>query len=161
MPVNGTEYHRPLTVKQEAFCHAYLETSNASEAYRRAYDVGATTKPEVIWVKACEVLKNGKVAVRIAELQAEHAKRHAVTIDSLTQMLREDRELARKEGEPNAAVNAVMAIAKLHGHVVERKNVQSTNQHTHVVNAVSALDGLFAEALGGRAESDPAETVPN
>ena len=27
-----------LTPKQEAFCLAYMETGNASEAYRRAYD---------------------------------------------------------------------------------------------------------------------------
>ncbi|MHA0947931.1 terminase small subunit [Enterobacter ludwigii] len=26
-----------LTIKQEAFCQAYIETGNASEAYRRGY----------------------------------------------------------------------------------------------------------------------------
>jgi len=26
-----------LTIKQEAFCQAYIETGNASEAYRTAY----------------------------------------------------------------------------------------------------------------------------
>ncbi|TIS17849.1 MAG: hypothetical protein E5X10_01890, partial [Mesorhizobium sp.] len=29
-----------LTQKQEAFCLAYVETGNASEAYRRSCDVG-------------------------------------------------------------------------------------------------------------------------
>lgn len=27
-----------LTIKQEAFCTAYIELDNASEAYRHAYD---------------------------------------------------------------------------------------------------------------------------
>lgn len=42
-----------LTIKQEAFARAYVETGNASEAYRRAYDA-ARMKPEVIAVKASE-----------------------------------------------------------------------------------------------------------
>jgi phage terminase small subunit len=40
-----------LTVKQENFCLAYMETGNASEAYRRAYNAGKM-KPAVINVKA-------------------------------------------------------------------------------------------------------------
>ena len=38
---------RPLTEKQEAFCRAFVETGNASEAYRRSYDaknMGQNTK---------------------------------------------------------------------------------------------------------------------
>ena len=57
-----------LTPKQEEFARVYVETSNASEAYRQAYDVGEKTKPNVIWVKASETLANGKVSVRVAEL---------------------------------------------------------------------------------------------
>ena len=136
-----------LTPKQEAFCLAYIELGNASEAYRRCYDVSETTQNEVIWVKACELLKNGKVAVRVLQLKEEHAKRHAITVDSLTDMLKDDRLLAHKEGEPNAAVNAVLAIAKLHGLVVEKKNVTSDNRHTHAAEPLSP----FAEFLAGAA----------
>lgn len=76
-----------LTPKQEAFCLAYVETGNASEAYRRCYDVKPDTKPEGIWVSACELLKNPKVAVRVAELQEEARKRNAVTVDRVVQEL--------------------------------------------------------------------------
>ena len=34
-----------LTAKQEAFALAYVETGNAAEAYRRAYDVRAVKRP--------------------------------------------------------------------------------------------------------------------
>lgn len=72
-----------LTPKQEAFAQAYIETGNASEAYRRAYNVSAGTKPNTIEKRACELLKHGKVAGRIAELQAGAQKRHEVTVDRI------------------------------------------------------------------------------
>lgn len=75
-----------LTPKQENFCRFYIETGNASEAYRRAYDASGM-KDAVIHVKASELLDNGKITVRIAELQADHRKRHEVTVDRLVQEL--------------------------------------------------------------------------
>jgi phage terminase small subunit len=59
-----------LTLKQEAFVHAYLETGNASEAYRRAYNA-SKMKPETIRVKAAELLRNGNVSVRLDEIQSK------------------------------------------------------------------------------------------
>lgn len=56
-----------LTQKQENFCLAYLETGNASEAYRRAYNC-ENSKPETINKRASELLDNGDIAGRIAEL---------------------------------------------------------------------------------------------
>jgi phage terminase small subunit len=69
-----------LTPKQEAFCQKYIELGNASEAYRVAYDA-ARMKADTVHVKACELLKNGKVAVRVEELQAALRRRHEVTVD--------------------------------------------------------------------------------
>jgi phage terminase small subunit len=62
-----------LTPKQEAFCLAYLATGNASAAYRQVYDVSPDTKPNTIEKRACELLKNGKVAGRVTALRAEAA----------------------------------------------------------------------------------------
>lgn len=64
---------RKLTPKQEAFCHAYIETGNASEAYRRCYSCGKM-KPESINRKAFELLENVKITARISDLQAELKK---------------------------------------------------------------------------------------
>ena len=60
-----------LTIKQEAFARAYVETGNASEAYRRSYNVKEDAKPEGIWVDACKLLHTPNVSLRVAELQAE------------------------------------------------------------------------------------------
>lgn len=59
-----------LTPKQENFCLAYLETGNASEAYRRSYDA-ENMKPETINRNAKDLLDNSKIAARLAELTEE------------------------------------------------------------------------------------------
>ncbi|CAI1183425.1 terminase small subunit [Serratia proteamaculans] len=68
-----------LTMKQEKFCQAYVETGDASEAYRKAY-VTDNMKPESIHRKAKELKDNVKVTARISELQGEVKQRHDVTV---------------------------------------------------------------------------------
>lgn len=111
-----------LTEKQAAFARAYIETGNASEAYRLSYDA-ARMKDETVHVKASELLKNGKVTVRIADLQAEAAERHDITVDSLVVELEEARKLAIDTEAPGAAVSATMGKAKLLGLIVEKSEI--------------------------------------
>lgn len=59
---------KELTQKQERFALAYIETGNASEAYRRAYDA-SRMKPETIASRASELLAERKVTGRVAELR--------------------------------------------------------------------------------------------
>lgn len=111
-----------LTPKQEKFCQKYIELGNASQAYRLAYPSSQKWKENVVHSKASELLKNGKVLARVSELQEEHRERHDITVDSLTQMLIDDRQLAYQVGNPSAAVAAVNGIAKLHGLVIDKKS---------------------------------------
>jgi phage terminase small subunit len=69
-----------LTPKQEAFCLRYLETGNASEAYRLSYDADGMATATVNR-KAKELLDNGKIAARLEMLRARHMKRHDVTVE--------------------------------------------------------------------------------
>ncbi|MFH2819557.1 terminase small subunit [Citrobacter portucalensis] len=105
-----------LTPKQEAFCQAYIETGNASEAYRTAY-AADKMKTESVNRKAKELLDNGKIAARIGELQGEIKQRHNVTVDSLLAELEEARQKALSTETPqsSAAVAATMGKAKLVG----------------------------------------------
>ena len=59
-----------LTAKQESFVVAYVETGNASEAYRRAYDTGRM-RPATINRNAHALVRHSKVAARIQELRGE------------------------------------------------------------------------------------------
>ena len=108
-----------LTPKQEKFALAYIETGNASEAYRQAYSAGMM-KPETVNRKAKERLDNGKITARLAELQAGHQERHDVTVDSLTKELEAARALATKNGQSSAVVSAVMGKAKIHGLIMDK-----------------------------------------
>lgn len=73
-----------LTLKQENFCLAYMETGNASEAYRRAFNT-SRMKPETISRKAKEVLDNGKITARLAELRKPVIEKAQLTLDRVLQ----------------------------------------------------------------------------
>ena len=70
---------KKLTPKQRKFAEEYVNTGNASEAYRRAYDVSKTTSNDVIAVKASELLSNGNISVRVSELQKQEAESFQIT----------------------------------------------------------------------------------
>ena len=112
-----------LTPKQERFCQVYIETGNASEAYRQSYNT-AKMKPETVNRTAKQLLDNRKIAARLDELREEHAKRHEITVDDLVAELEEARKLAFETDKAAAAVSATMGKAKLLGLVIEK---QETN----------------------------------
>jgi phage terminase small subunit len=111
---------RKLTAKQSLFVLAYLETGNASEAYRRSYRT-ENMLPNTIKRKAHELISGergrGIVAATIAERQRANAERSAVTVASLTAELEEARQLALggSQPQPAPAVSASMGKARLHG----------------------------------------------
>jgi phage terminase small subunit len=104
-----------LTPKQEAFCLAYVQTGNASEAYRRTYDVAEETKPETIWSEASRLVADPKVSARIMELQERAREIALVSVGSLTDELEKARSHAMADPKgAAAAVSAIMGKAKLH-----------------------------------------------
>lgn len=109
-----------LTPKQEAFALAYIETGNASEAYRRNYNTKA--KPERIHVDACKLLASPKVAQRVAQLREDAVKRSQITVDDLIRELEEARDGALNARTPQnaAAVAATMGKAKLLGFLTDK-----------------------------------------
>ena len=136
-----------LTPKQENFCLAYLETGNASEAYRRSYDA-AKMKPESVNRKAKDVLDNVKIAARLAELRSVAAKRNAITVDDLVAELEEARQaaLAAETVQSSAATAATMGKAKLLGldkQIIEQ-TIEQKVEHSGEVRLVTGL----ADKLG-------------
>jgi hypothetical protein len=116
-----------LTPKQEAFACAYVETGNASEAYRQAgYSQKAALKTQT--EAASRLLADSKVLARVEALRVQHAQRHNVTVDSITEMLKEDREKAHAAGQIGAAVSATMGLAKLHGLIIDRGRAHVTSE---------------------------------
>jgi phage terminase small subunit len=112
-----------MTPKQEAFARAYVETGNASEAYRQCYSAEKMSDP-VVWNEASKLLQHHEVSVRVKQLQEAAAKRTAVTVEHLTDLLK--RAMDKAEAEPKGAsamVSAVMGLGKLHGLITEKREV--------------------------------------
>lgn len=140
-----------LTPKQEAFAQAYVETGNASEAYRRAYDA-AKTKLETVNVEACRLLSSPKIALRIKEIQAALAAKHEITLDKLTEMSFEAFEVGRAKGEAAGMVAAVKQLSRMHGFDTEkRENARDplTDIPADVRRALLATIGSAREAARG------------
>jgi phage terminase small subunit len=113
-----------LTPKQEAFCLAYVQTGNASEAYRQAYAVGDGTKPATVNRKAKECLDNGKITARVAELHSRAQRRHDITIETLTEMYREAFEMGKEIEQPAAMNGSATGLAKLHGLITDKAQTE-------------------------------------
>ena len=111
---------RKLTPKQEKFAKLYVELSNASEAYRRAYDVNGNSD-NAIHVAASRLLDNAKVALRVNQIQVKLQDKHDVTMDSLTTEYEEARALADRIDDPKSMVAATTGKAKLHGMLIEKR----------------------------------------
>ena len=70
---------KKLTPKQNKFAEEYVNTGNASEAYRRAYDVSKTTSNDVIAVEGSRLLSDPNVSLRVKELQKKEADSFQIT----------------------------------------------------------------------------------
>lgn len=138
-----------LTIKQEAFCQAYIETGNASEAYRKAY-AADKMKPEAIHVQASKLLDNPKIALRVSELQGEIKERHNVTVDSLILELEEARRAALTAETPqsSAAVAATMGKAKLVG--LDKQVIDHTSSDGSMSNKPTTIRLVGVEPTNGK-----------
>lgn len=79
-------YRMSLSIKQEKFCNYYVESGNASDAYRRAYSCKGKSD-NTIWVESSRLANNPKVALRISELRSEMQRRSDITKDEAVSIL--------------------------------------------------------------------------
>lgn len=79
-------YKMNLSIKQEKFCNYYVESGNASDAYRRAYSCKGKSD-NTIWVESSRLANNPKIALRISELRSEMQRRSDITKDEAVGIL--------------------------------------------------------------------------
>lgn len=108
---------------------AYLETGNASEAYRRAYDA-ENMKPESINVNASKLLSDTKVTLRLEELRAPVREKALLTLES--HLARLD-ELSRKAEEAEQFAPAITAETN-RGKAAGLYTGKTDNIHRHVLD---------------------------
>ena len=130
---------RACTLKQETFCLAYIETGNACEAYRRAYDcesMSATT----IKREASRLLDNPTIATTLAALRAPVIQAAQVTLAGHLDDLLRLRDKASEAGLYSAAISAEIARGKAAGvHVEKSEQRVSSYNVTLEVNGIQPL----------------------
>ena len=115
-----------MTPKQEQFARLYVETGNASEAYRQAYNAD-NMKPETVTNEAYKLLQDPDISAMVDGLKAEARQRHAVTVDDLLHELEQARAaaLAAPTPQSSAAVSATMGKAKMLGLLVDKAEIKA------------------------------------
>lgn len=142
-----------VTEQQEKFCRVFVETGNASEAYRQAYNA-KNMGQNTIAVRASEMLDKSNITVRLSQLREVHAKRHGITVDTLLEKLNAVYDAAMDTGpgesprpaQAAAATGAIMAQAKLLGLDKQLVEVSGGLNNTNI-NITSEDVKLFKKAF--------------
>ena len=103
--------HVKLTAKQEAFCQGIADGLGQADSYRAAYDAEGM-KDNVIYARASELMKNGKVADRIKELRSEVQEKQLWSREMSVKALVQ----AYREGSGSVKVSAVKELNAMHGY---------------------------------------------
>ena len=116
-----------LTHKQEKFCLAYIETGNASEAYRQAYS-SSKMKPESVNESASRLLAAVKIAARLEQLRAPVRERAQITLESHLERLNHLSLMAEQAEQYSAAIKAEESRGKVAGLYVEKIDHTSSDK---------------------------------
>ena len=108
-----------LTIKQEKFAQKFVECGNASEAYRHAYNT-ENMLDKTVWERASVELAKSKVSARVGELKAKLVEKHEVTMDYVTQILKDALEIAYTEKDGKLIKDVGMDMSKLYGLIQDR-----------------------------------------
>jgi hypothetical protein len=130
---------KKLTIKQETFAQRVVENGGKlSAAYREAYDA-ENMSDETVKVHACQLANyHPGTSARIAELRGELLERHRTSVDTITIELEDARRLAMEDRAAGPAVQAIMGKAKLHGLLVDKKEVTTPQGVKFVMMAPDA-----------------------
>lgn len=108
-----------LTIKQENFCLAYIETNNASEAYRRSFNA-ENMKPVTITKRASEFINRRDIAGRIQELRKPAIDAAQFTLEEHLNALKKLRDDAAMANQFSAAITAEVNRGKASGFYIDK-----------------------------------------
>jgi hypothetical protein len=121
-----------LNHRQERFCQLIKRGIPPYRAYP-----AAGYRPDLS--HPYRLAENGRVKQRLAELARPVARKTQVTLETLVNDLAADRELARRLEQPSAAIAATVAVAKLLGLMIDRRESGKPG-------AFSTVDDVLAQA---------------
>ncbi|MBW9116620.1 Terminase small subunit [Rhizobium cauense] len=101
----------------EAFARAISRGESGAAAYRGTYH----TTGNAAEVNGSKLLRNAKVAERIAELKGRLCEKTLIDVEFLTNELLENARLARQARQFAAVTSSLALVAKLHGLIVDKQ----------------------------------------
>lgn len=104
-----------LTPKQERFCQCIADGMSQADAYRNAFDVKPTTKPETVQESASRLMKDPKVSARVAFLREALAEKAIWTREDSARVLSEIALGHDEQGKTSDRVAAVKELNAMHG----------------------------------------------
>jgi phage terminase small subunit len=110
-----------LTAKQERFCLFIVEGETQSKAYVKAGYSAATN--QIARINSTRLLATDNVSARVRELQSKALTKSIISVETLTARLLEIDKAATADGQHSAATGALALAARLHGLLVEHKQV--------------------------------------
>jgi isopenicillin N synthase-like dioxygenase len=125
-----------LTPKQERFAHEVASGKSQAEAYRTAFNVKTTTKPETSQANACRLMADSNVSTRVAELRAAVAERVTWTLADSLDVLSTIAKGLDADAKPSDKVNAVKAINAMIGLDAPSKLSVTGSLVTHIQREV-------------------------
>ena len=121
-----------LTAKQEAFAQGIADGLGQADAYRMAYNSN-TASDSSIYVQASNLMKNSKVALRVAELKSQVADKQLWSREMSVKAL----VAAYREGSGAVKVSAVKELNAMHGYNEPSKLSITGNMVTRIVREVT------------------------
>lgn len=112
-----------LTPKQETFALAVASGKTQSDAYREAFKVRPTTKPETVNQQASRLMADRNISARVEELRKPIAHKVQITLESHIERLKELSDMAIEQGQMAAAIKAEELCGKAVGIYVEKKQI--------------------------------------
>lgn len=124
-----------LTYKQLVFCHKYIETHSASQAYRDAYNP-VTASKNTIRTDAYKLLRKPYVHHMIEQIQDKMADKLLINTDIQVRKLEQIYNAAYNEKEYPSAISAINSQSK-HLGLIQDKPLTTVN--IHMVEAEKAM----------------------
>jgi phage terminase small subunit len=129
LPVPRSE--AKLTVKQEKFVNALLETGNQYKAYCRAYEC-ANMSRGAIDVEASKLVRDPKIALRLDRFRESRAAEAILTLEAHMIELQSLRDAARAAGQLSAAITAEVKRGELMRFYVKQVESAHVNEFSHM-----------------------------
>ena len=148
-----------LSFQRERFCQEYVKCGDQSAAFRIAYPTSKGWKDKLVWSHASELMRDGKVKVRVAELRKQTENKLGM---SREKWLGKWVKLANGRGEPGDRMRALENIGKALGYYAPEKhevNVTGTILHVDLTDRITVLDLEIDKAMAEAFERKRVEAV--